>query len=103
MALSPSSVSASFSVRCFLSPKALLCLCIALSMALCASFLPVWLFPCFGLAEAEKLAITQQQFGTIRGHKGALMLFWYTFKDWIHHHYCAPNEGLTSFYCESDL
>lgn len=75
MALSPSSVCASFSVHCFLSPKALLCLCVVLSMALCVSFLPAWLFPCFGPAEAEKRAITQLQCGTFRGHKSALMLF----------------------------
>lgn len=51
------SLCVSFSVRCFLSPKALLCLCVSLSMALCVSFLPVWLFPCFGPAEAEKLRL----------------------------------------------
>lgn len=78
MALSPSSVS----VCLFLSPKALLCLCVSLSMALCLSFLPIWLFPCFGPAEVEKPAIIRQQCGTFGGLKSAS-----TFKDRIHRYY----------------
>lgn len=68
MALSPSSVlCVSFSVRCFLSPKALLCLCVSPSMALCVSFLPVRLFPCFGRGDRLWFGNSVASFGGGRG------------------------------------
>lgn len=101
MALSPSSVSVRLFLPAALSPKALLGLCIALSMALCLSFLPVQLFPCLGPTETSRPALTQQQW-----HLQGPQMFYSRLRlktGFTITADCRPNEGLTLFNCKSDL